>query len=287
MNTVFEVIIAGESESTAGGSAGEAFREVDRLERMMNRFDAGSDVGQISLLKPGKSAHVSSEVFECLLLAAWAHAETGGAFDVTVGALMDVMRRAGGMSVEPGRADIEAAVGRVGMKNLKLSADDFSVSLRGDERVGVDLGAIAKGYALDKAADILESWGIRNYLLNAGTSTVLAGGDGDETGGWHVGVGGDWGKAAGIEGIRLHDESLSGSGTEIQGEHILDPRTGRPAKEHLAAWARCPSAAASDALSTAFMVMSTGKVREFCATHEGVSAFVVENDGLVVEVGRK
>ena len=71
------------------------------------------------------------------------------------------------------------------------------------------------------------------------------------------------------------------------GEHILDPRTGLPAKEHLAAWARCPSAAASDALSTAFMVMPTGEVEAFCSTHDGVTAVVVERDGRVVAVGKQ
>ncbi|MEI6809988.1 MAG: FAD:protein FMN transferase [bacterium] len=281
MNTVFEVIVAGESEPNARGVAADVFCEIDRLERMLSRFDSSSDVGQLNLLNPGSSVHVSREVYECLLLAAWAYAETDGAFDVTIGPVMDVVRGASVRAGKPGREDIESAVSLVGMNNLLLSAADCSVSLREGHRVGIDLGAIGKGHALDKAAEILERWEIKNYLLSAGTSTVLAAGNGDESGGWYVGIGGEWGKAAGIEGVRLHDEALSGSGTEEQGEHIRDPRTGLPAKAHLAAWARCPSAACSDALSTAFMVMSTEKVREFCARHEGVGAVFVEEDGAV------
>lgn len=287
MNTVFDVITPGDAGSDASGAAGEVFREVDRLELMLSRFDASSDVGQITLLKPGASVHVHPEVFECLLLAAWACRETKGAFDVTVGPIMDVVRQAREMSVMPAEEDVEFAIRGIGMQNLALNAVDFTVTLKGAERVGIDLGAIGKGFALDRAADILEGWGIKNYLLNAGTSTVLAGGNGDDFGGWQVGVGGAWGKKAGIETVRLLDEALSGSGTEIQGEHILDPRTGRPAKEHLAAWAQCPSAAASDALSTAFMVMTTVEVSDFCASHDGVRAVVVEADGRVLVVEKK
>lgn len=284
MNTVFEVIVSGESEATARGSAADVFSEIDRLEKMFNRFDASSDIGQLKFLKPGSSVHVSPDVYGCLLLAAWAYAETGGAFDVTIGPVMDVVRGAQELVAKPGREGIELAVRRVGMKNLLLSADDFSVSLREGHGVAVDLGAIGKGYALDKGAGIMEVWEIKNYLLNAGTSTVLAAGNGDEHGGWHVGIGGDRGKGAVIEDVRLHDAAVSGSGTEEQGEHIRDPGTGLPANAHLAAWARCPSAACSDALSTAFMVMSTEKVREFCATHEGVGAVVVEQDGTVITI---
>ncbi|MGZ5455018.1 MAG: FAD:protein FMN transferase, partial [Candidatus Aminicenantales bacterium] len=74
--------------------------------------------------------------------------------------------------------------------------------------------------------------------------------------------------------VILRNRALSGSGTEVKGAHIIDPRTGRPAAGHAAAWASHPSAAASDALSTAFMVMSTAEVAAFCGRHPVVWALV-------------
>jgi thiamine biosynthesis lipoprotein len=133
------------------------------------------------------------------------------------------------------------------------------------------LGAIGKGYALDQAAVVLADWQIPRALLNAGTSTVLAIGEG-----WEVGIGSEWGRAAGMEKIVLNNESLSGSGIEVQGQHILNPRTRQAATTHLAAWAVAPGAGLSDALSTAFFVMPTGDVQRFCAEHPGVEAMVVE-----------
>jgi thiamine biosynthesis lipoprotein len=68
---------------------------------------------------------------------------------------------------------------------------------------------------------------------------------------------------------------VSGSGTEVKGEHIIDPRTGRPARAHLAAWAAHPSAAVSDALSTAFLVMGTEEAERYCRSHPEVWGLVI------------
>ena len=79
--------------------------------------------------------------------------------------------------------------------------------------------------------------------------------------------------------IVLRERALSGSGTEVKGQHILDPRTGKPAGGHVAAWAAHRSAALSDALSTAVMVMSTDEVEAFCAAHPEVSVLAVVEYG--------
>jgi thiamine biosynthesis lipoprotein len=133
---------------------------------------------------------------------------------------------------------------------------------------------------------ILDDWEIHSALIHGGTSTALAIGSGGPSAGcpegregWPVGVGGVWGAGAGRRTIVLKDAALSGSGTETQGQHVLDPRTGGPALGHPAAWVVCPTAAEADALSTAFMVMSTDEVREYCASHPDVSAFLPRPSG--------
>jgi thiamine biosynthesis lipoprotein len=153
-------------------------------------------------------------------------------------------------------------------------SDGFRFRRRADETgASQNLG---KGYALDKALDVLRDWGIENALLHGGTSTALATGSplGSESpGGWPVGVGGGWPGAP--SRVLLSGRALSGSGTEVKGEHILDPRTGVPARRHLAAWASAPSAALSDALSTAFFVMTPQEIESYIALHSGIWACVV------------
>ena len=166
--------------------------------------------------------------------------------------------------------------------------EDFTVGVKAPSgghwpgRVVVDLGGVGKGFALDRVVETLEDWDIDNAMIHGGTSTALVRGSGGapagcppDTAGWVLGIGADWGAAAGLERVLLHSGALSGSGVELQGEHIIDPRTGRPAMTHVAAWAICPSAARADALSTAFIVMATEEVEAYCDAHDDTAAVVV------------
>ena len=281
MNTTFEVVIAAEDALYPQQASAAIFRQIDYLETLLSRFDPGSDISQVNRLRPGQSVPVSLEAFECLQLAATVFAETGGAFDVTIGPLMNCVRAAKGEWSKVNEADRAAARARMGMPRVVLNSKDFSVSVTGE--VEVDLGALGKGYALDKATEILPDWGIENALLCCGPSTALAIGSGGEPAGcpagskgWAVGVGGDWGETAGMEAVLLSGSAVSGSGTEGQGQHILDPRMAAPTDHHRAAWAIAPTAALSDALSTAFMIMSTTEVKAYCRAHPEVTALVVE-----------
>lgn len=253
MTTTFEVIVAGQEKEYARQASAAAFREIDRIEKLLNKYDASSDVGQINLLKPGQTTRVAIETIECLEKAIWAHKVSGGVFDPTVG---------------------------TGFHCLRVDRSAFSVGWKKEGAGKLDLGGIGKGYAIDKAAEVLTDWDVNQVLINGGTSTVLAKGAV-----WKVGVGGPWGEKAGFTSIKLRDRALSGSGTEVKGAHIVNPMTGKPAKRHLAAWAAHPSAASSDALSTAFMMMEPERIKTLCAKNAEIAAFVVKQNESLLKIG--
>ena len=283
MTVTFEAVIAHDDAEQAGQAAGAAFRELDRIEGLMSRFDACSDIAQVNRLAPGQCVGVDISVFECLVIAAEVWADTLGAFDVTVGAVMkyaelDNVPRPGPEDESP-----SDALARVRMDRLILDRDGFLVGVReagGDYPPGcvsVDLGAIGKGFALDKMLDVFADWDIDNALVHGGTSTArVIGSPGPE--GWAVAVGGPWARAAGIEKVVLRAGAVSGSGMQARGEHIVDPRTGRPADGPLAAWVICHSGAIADALSTALMVMSEDEAVSYCQAHKDVAALLVFAD---------
>lgn len=278
MGTTFELLAGGCEQSYARQASQAIFAEVDRLENLFSRFNPTSEIGQINLLQPGESLWIGVETYQCLQTALWAQAETKGAFDINFGSLLKYKEKESvRQSTSP--ADI--------MEQMELSriSGGFQVRVRPMKTatktglLDLDLGGIGKGYALDRSQEILVDWEIKKALIHGGTSTALAIGTPPETDpeehGWPVGIGGDWHCSQTPRKFYLQDRALSGSGTEVKGEHVVDPRTGKPAQGHLAAWVSHPSAAAADALSTAFMVMDTEEVKDFCDRHPEVWALVV------------
>ena len=265
MGTIFEVLIAGQEAAYAVQVSQAVFREIDRLESLFSRFNATSEIGQINRLRAHEPLRISLDSFDCLRIAERIQRETAGAFDVN-------FRSAGGSSERP---------------EFELTAADsgFQVGLRQDflgrsaAGLDLDLGAIGKGYALDRAASILADWSVERYLIHGGTSTALAAGNAaglnQGENGWPIGVGGTWELPDVPKRVLLYGRALSGSGTEVKGRHIRDPRTGRPAEGHLAAWVSHPSAAVSDALSTAFMAMSSKEARRYCEQHTDIWALLI------------
>ncbi|MDP6045390.1 MAG: FAD:protein FMN transferase [Phycisphaerae bacterium] len=284
MTVTFEAVIAHADAELARQAAGAAFAELDRLDRLMSRFDACSDIARVNRLKPGECVGVDIAVFECLATAAHVWADTLGAFDVTIGAVMDYKETDNVPPSGPEDESPDEAFNRVGMTRLILDRNGFLVGvrevdgIRSDSCVSVDLGAIGKGVALDRMLDVLDDWDIRNALVHGGTSTVRVVGSPGVEEGWPVAVGGPWAQAAGIERVVLTSGAVSGSGTQARGEHIVDPRSGGPADGPLAAWIICRSGAVADALSTALMVMFTDEVENYCRTHEHVTALLVMPD---------
>ena len=232
MDTEFTVSIADEEdEDLCVAAANAAFARLDELELLLTRFSDTSDVAVIRGLPPGKVAVVARETMDVLVAAARVGAATGGAFDPTVAAR--------------------------NFSSLVLDVENLRVAVK-ESPVELDFGGIGKGYALDEMAAVLQSeqFGLRNWLLDAGTSTLLASG-----GPWPLGVGGRWKARTRLPTVvRLSSGALSGSGFEIQGAHILDPRTGTPAQRWEQSWARAPSAAVADALSTAALALTPAEL---------------------------
>jgi thiamine biosynthesis lipoprotein len=134
-----------------------------------------------------------------------------------------------------------------------------------------DLGAMGKGYALDQAADVLQDWKVTNFVLNAGDSTILASGAPSGKEAWSITLGG------GEKRLPLTQRAVSGSGFAVKGAHIMNPRLFTPVPiRNRRTYALAPTAALSDALSTAFMVMEKEEIEALCMRYEGVEALELE-----------
>jgi thiamine biosynthesis lipoprotein len=252
MATHFQVRIADQDRTYAAQAAQAAFDLLDRLEARLTRFRPGSDIAQLALLPPGEKMRVSQPAFACLEIAQRIELITRGAFSPTPAALQT----------------------QSSLPRWELLPEEFSVRCLAGQ-LQFDLGAIGKGFALDRMAELLREWDCPSFLLVAGGSSILAGDPPDGTPGWSCGLGDD----NATQRYFLANASLSGSGLAVKGQHILDPRTGRPALRQTRAWVLADTAAESDAFSTACMVLAESEVQDVLREQPTWLAFLESDEG--------
>ena len=251
MATYFEITIAGHEAAYAQQAAAAAWRQLDRLEGELSRYVESSDIARANRLARGGTIVIGDDALECLLIAAETSLTTHRAFDAAYASerAADLAKDAPLFTLDPAAHTLTSHAARLHL----------------------DLGAIGKGYALDRLANTLREWNVTPACLNSGGSTALALGPPAGEPGWPIGFG---------DRTRLlAHAALSGSGTAVQGSHLIDPRTGAPAVRVTRAWALAPTAALADALSTAFFVWTDAEVAAFCAERPEIGAALAGSRG--------
>lgn len=252
MATHFQVRIADEERTYAAQAAQAAFDLVDTLESRLSRFRINSDIARVAHLAPGEQLRLSEPAFACLAIAKTMQQATHSAFCPTPAALTT----------------------QTALPQWDLIPSEHSI-LCVSGKLEFDLGAIGKGFALDRMAELLSHWDCPSFLLVSGGSSILAGDAPAGTPGWSCGLGDD----DSPQRFFLTHSSLSGSGLAVQGAHILDPRTGRPALRQNRAWVLANTAAESDALSTACMVLTEPELEDVLAQNHSWLAFLATEEG--------
>lgn len=235
------------------------WRRMEDISSRMNVFDEHSDVAKInnSNLKP---VSIGADTYRVLKDSIYFARTTKGAFDITVWPLIKLWRESEEDNILPSRQQIKTARAAVGFENIQLLADNHVKLLNGETKV--DLGAIAKGYAIDEAARIFREHGIRNFFIDAGGDIYVGGRNCiDEL--WHIGIRDPRDKSRILDVVAVTDSAVATSGNyeqyyEIQNEqwsHIINPVTGYPQKGVISTTVIAPKAIQADALATALCVL--------------------------------
>lgn len=251
MNTTFYLRICEAAEATARDMTRECCDHLDFLETHLSRFIEDSDVSRINRMKAGETLYINELTHQCLLAALDAYTRTGGLFDITLGSRIEHRKSADSGPVPP-------LTGQ-----LTIHPDVPAVSCEAPGRE-IDLGGIGKGFALDQLRQLLLDWGAEGGLLTAGASSMLAFGPSP----WPVELTGD----RDSERIALLNQSLSASGTAIQGSHIIHPagETAMPAKPCRRVWVTAATATLAEIWSTALMLVEPGEIPNFIAGEETI-----------------
>jgi FAD:protein FMN transferase len=268
MGTYFRVTAVAGDAARIRRSMRECFARTRSFEELFSRFDRSSELSRINA-SAEPVVGVSSEMAALLHRAQELTAITGGAFDVTVGALTALWRTA---NEWPAAATIEAMRVATGAGNLQV-VDATLVRRPG---VSVDLDGIAKGWAVDACVAALRAAGISPALLTLGESSVYALGAPPGTRGWEIALRGlDPDTTVGT--LRLRDQSMSVSSTfgrarAISGRrigHIVDPRSGQPLTSPALAVVVAASATDAEALSKAVLIREASQLAALASQGPG------------------
>ncbi len=273
MATIFELFIGHQDQSYASQAAQAAFSELDRIEQELSRFIENSDISRINNLSKNQSTIVGSEVFECLQACQMIFQDTEGAFDISSGPLVKLWREKNKFNDSELKSRLNNALKYMGLEKLEINPVNHEVTLIVDN-IHLDLGGYGKGYALDKMAEILHEWSIYVALLHGGRSSALALAAPQEQEGWPISISDPGNPQIEIKKHYLKFASVSGSGMQ-KDSHIINPYTGYPIKDRVAAWALTNSAAFSDALSTAFMIMPVTAIEDYISVHPEASGLLL------------
>jgi len=278
MNCRFEIIVRGGDSDLVDRAAGDALDEVDRIESLLSMYDPTSALSAINQAAARDAVVVDEEILEQLLLAAELWKQTEGAFDPTAGPLVRLWRGWRKQGLAPDGEAIAAVLQRVGMHHVAFDVQRRTVRF---DRPGVeiDLGAMGKGYAVDRAASVLEGYGLEHFLVHGGTSSSVARGSvDDEHDGWPVGLSDPVDPESIVDTCVLSNQALGCSNQQNQhyqwdGQvlgHVLDPRTGWPARSDSSIVILSRLAMVADALSTACLVASDEERRRIEARFPGI-----------------
>ncbi len=296
MATRFELVLYGPDTSALRAAGEEALAEIELLEDQLSLYRPGSEIARLNARAAYVPVRVSPALFALLEHAKQLHQESGGAFDISISPLVRCWGFMGGCGRKPAPEDVAAARSKVGMDLVCLEAGTLTVQFS-CPGVMLDLGAIGKGYAIERAVELLREAGVVSALLHGGTSTVYALGHPPDSEFWHVALE-EPPSALGapptaFPPIRLRDQAMSASaiwGRSFQAEgktlgHILDPRTGHPAENAVLAAVVLPSATETDALSTALLIRGADGHRRLAGLRPGMQTYLMlgKSEGFRVE----
>ncbi len=280
MDTIVEIRAIGTNPEDA---IAKAFAEIARVEQLFSRYLPSSDVSKINE-QAGEWVTVSHETIKVIEQGITYGIATNGAFDITIGSLVTLWGFGTSTQRVPSQAELDITIALVDFRAVEVNHNSNQVRI--PEGSMLDLGGIAKGYAVDQAAQVLRANRISKGLINAGgdIATIGTRPDGNP---WRVGIQDARDTTAVLAVVPLTNSTVVTSGDyqrffvedNVNFHHIIDPKTGYPARGVISVTVVADTALVGDIFSTAIFVLGNDQGQALVEATSGLEAIIVDEAG--------
>ena len=284
MGTAFEITVVAPNEAIGYAHIDEAISEIQRIEKIISSWDADSETSLVNKNAGIRAVRVSDELYGLIKRALKIAEITNGAFDITYASIDKVWKFDGTMHSFPTESQIKKSIEKIGYQKILLDAEAKTVFLT-EKGMKIGFGGIGKGYAADKAKELLMSKRVKGGLINASGDLTTWGTKvtGEK---WMVGIANPLSKEKVFGWLPVIESAVATSGNYekfvvFKGEkyaHIIDPRTGYPTKGISSVSIFAKKAELCDALATAVFVMGKDTGLHLINQIGGVEAVVVDSN---------
>jgi len=283
MGTFARIIAVGANRKTCRAAIDAAFEQFHQVDSMMSSYKPDSQLSAVNLDAFGKPVKVDNPLFEVLKSAIAYSRKSAGAFDVTIGPLVDLWRQTADSGQKPTDTAVAEARNKIGFEKLILDDENMTVRFTVDG-MRLDLGGIAKGYAIDLAVDAAHQAGATGAMIDVGGDIRCFGKPAGKKEQWTIGLQDPDTDGKILLKLKMNDAAVATSGhyrrfVLIDGKkhsHIINPAMGNSAKKLTSVSIIAPTAMAADALATATSVMGAEDGMKMIEATENTEAILIK-----------
>ena len=285
MGSDFEITVVAENKEYADRYMDVAIQEIQRIEQKISSWDQNSLTSSVNKNAGIRSVEVDKELFDLIARSIAISRLTDGAFDISYASMDKIWKFDGTINALPSSAEIKASIANVGFQNIKLNKEKRTVFLP-KKGMKIGFGAIGKGYAADKAKELLIANGVKAGIINASGDMSAWGVQPNKTH-WKVAITNPLNKKNAFAMLPLVDRAVVTSGNYekyliLDGKryaHIIDPRTGYPTENIASVTVFAPKAELADALATSVFVMGVTTGMDRINQLDNIECIIIDNEG--------
>jgi len=284
MGSRFEITAISEDETKANKAIEVGINEIKRIEKLISSWDSDSQTSAIVRNAGIKSVQVDRELFNLIRRCKKISHLTHGAFDISYASMDKIWKFDGSMTQMPDSVSVAKSVSKINYKDIILNSENTSVFLK-KKGMKIGFGAIGKGYAANKALEVMSKMELNGALVNASGDLITWGKDEDGKD-WKIGISNPKEKDKIFSWLSIGETAVVTSGNYekfvsfdgIRYSHIIDPRTGYPVSGLSSVTIICPNAELADALATSIFVLGAKSGLQLINKLNGIECILVTDD---------